>query len=123
MSTTTGTITGFSHDYLEQWNSSARLEYAATHVFLPAQPEGLPSSNYTVENDHWLARAVYAAAHTYSQFIDDTFKPQWDSIVKMLAHLQVSVKSERLDGDHVISQLRGMQSGGTLTMFPQTTIY
>lgn len=105
----------------EQW--SAQLEYAVTHVFLPAHHETLSpaSESYTAENDHHLVRLVCAAAHAYSEIIDDTLKPRWSCIVKMLEHLQASVQyGHDLDQDCVISQLRGMQTGGTLSKILQT---
>ena len=95
------------------------LEYSITHVFLPVN---LPQeSDYTPENDHALALAVCGAAHTYTPRVCGTSEQsQWQSVTKMLDDLQEFVQSEHIDPnrpDHVISQLRGMQTGGTFTIF------
>jgi len=94
--------------------TSSTFQYAVTHVFLPVR---LPKhSDYTLENDLALARAVCAAAHAYSAHVcGASDQTQWVRITKMLDNLQASAKSERLDEDQVISQLRGMQTGGTPT--------
>ena len=98
-------------------NSPTSLGYVVTHVFLPIQP---PDENdYTPENDHSLARAVWAAAHAYDTHVCGTSEQaQWHRITRMLDNLQVVVRSEHLDKDHVVSQLREMQTGGTLAGFP-----
>ena len=87
------------------------LNYAVTHVFLPVEVP--KESDYTVQNDLSLARAVCTAAHAYTTHIDDTLRPQWQAITKMLDNLQASVQSAHLAKDEVISQLGSMQSGGT----------
>ena len=90
------------------------LNYVATHVFLPVQP---PDRNdYTQEKSHSLARVVCAAAHAYCTHIFGTSEQaQWYRITRMLEKLQASVQSEHVDMDCVISQLRGIQVGGTFT--------
>ena len=92
-------------------HTSESLEYAVTHVFLPVK---FPQNNdYTLEKDHSLARAVCAAAHAYGTHVCGTSEQtQWHRISKMLDNLQAAVQSEHMDNDHVISQLRGMQTGG-----------
>ncbi|KAG6379682.1 hypothetical protein JVT61DRAFT_10204 [Boletus reticuloceps] len=97
-------------------HTSGPLEYTVTHVFLPVE---LPDADdYTPGNNHSLARAVCAAAHTYDTHILGTSEQDhWHRIIKTLDNLQASVESEDIDGDHVISQLRGMQAGGTFTGF------
>ena len=89
------------------------LCYAVTHVFLPVE---LPDeSDYTLANDHSLARAVYAAAHAYDTYVCGTSEPeqaQWHHITTMLDNLQASVQSEPMNNDHVIVQLREMQTEG-----------
>ena len=96
------------------------LEYAVTHVFLPVK---LPyESDYTLENEHSLARAVCAAAHDYGTHVCRASEQiQWHRITKMLDNLQASFQSADSDmnSDHVVSQLRGMQTGGTLPGSPQ----
>ena len=89
-------------------------DYVATHVFLPVH---LPEWNdYDAGKDHSLARAVCAASHAYSAHMDGTSEQtRWHRITKMLDNLQASVKSKYLDKGHVISQLREMRTGGTLT--------
>ena len=87
------------------------MRYVVTHVFLPVE---LPDeSDYTLENDHSLARAVCAAAHAYNgTHVSGTFEQaQWHRITRMLDNLQASVQSEPMDHHHVIAQLRGMQTG------------
>lgn len=95
----------------------SKYKYALTHVFLPVE---LPNQNdYALDKDHSLARAVCPAAHAYiiSPHIYGTSQEaQWHHITKMLDNLQVSVQSEHLDNDHIISQLRGMQPGGMFTV-------
>lgn len=87
------------------------LDYAITHVFLPVN---LPNDNdYSLENELSLSRAVCAAAHVYISY---TAEPQWYRISRMLDNLQASIESEHLDDGHIISQLRGMQTGGTVTL-------
>ena len=94
-------------------HTSASLNYVVTHVFLPVE---LPEENdYSPDNDHSLARAVSAAAHAYCTHVCGiSEQAQWHHIARMLENLRVSVQLEHMDSDHVISQLRGMQSGGTL---------
>ena len=92
------------------------LNYVVTHVMFPI--EGPRYSYYTIGNDLALARAVCTAAHAYTTHIDDSLKPQWHSVVKMLDNLQASVRFEHLDKDNIISQLGSMQSGGMLSGSP-----
>ena len=94
------------------------LEYAVTHVFLPGKlPE---ESDYTLENEHSLARAVCAAAHAYGTHVCGTSEQaHWDHITKMLDNLQASFQSAYMDIDQVVSQLQRMQTGGTLAGSPQ----
>ncbi|KAF8121894.1 hypothetical protein EV363DRAFT_1559057 [Boletus edulis] len=94
-------------------HTSGSLEYTITHVFLPVE---LPDADdYTPGNNHSLARAVCAAAHAYDTHILGTSEQDhWHRIIKTLDNLQASVQSEDIDGDHVISQLRGMQAGDIL---------
>ena len=87
------------------------LSYVATHVFFP--PTVPRESDYTIQNDLALARAVCTAAHAYTTHIDDPLRPQWQSIENMLIHLQASVQFEHLNKDNVLAQLWSMQSGGT----------
>ena len=93
------------------------FDYAVTHVFLPVK---LPiHSDYTPKNGHSLTRAVCAAAHDYGAHVCGTSEQaQWHRITKMLDSLQAFVQSEHMDRDHVISQLQGMQTGGTFTGSP-----
>ena len=92
--------------------------HAVTHVFLPVQlPE---KDDCTLENEHSLARAVCVAAHDYGTHVCGTSEQaQWNRITKMLDNLQASIQSKHMDKDHVISQLRGMQTGGTFAGSPQ----
>lgn len=94
------------------------LNYVITHVFFP--PVVPEKSDYTSKNEFSLARAVCTAAHAYSARTEDTLRPQWHPIAKMLDNLQASVQSGLLDKGKVISQLSGMQSGGTRSNSPQT---
>ena len=97
--------------------TSAPLEYAVTHVFLPVRPP--TKSDYTPENNHSLASAVCAAAHAYSTHLSGTSEQaQWLRITKMLDNLQAAVHSGHMDHELVISQLRGMQTGGEFREFP-----
>ena len=97
--------------------TSAQLQYVVTHVFLPVR---LPvDSDYTPENYHSLASAVCAAAHAYSTHLSGTSEQaQWLRITKMLDNLRASVQSEHMGHDLVISQLRGMQTGGKFRQCP-----
>ncbi|KAF8554924.1 hypothetical protein OG21DRAFT_1484286 [Imleria badia] len=97
-------------------HTSTSLCYAVTHVFLPVQ---LPNrSDYTPENNLSLARAVCAAAHAYGTYVCGTSEQaQWHRITRMLDNLQASVRSEHMDDGHVISQLRGMETGDILVFF------
>ena len=105
--TTTNTPVITSHD---------TLKYLVTHVFLPVYPPD--KSDYTPENDHSLARAVCTAAHVYATHVCGTSEQaQWCRIAKMLDNLQACVQSEHTDDANVISQLRGMQTGGTFANF------
>jgi hypothetical protein len=92
--------------------------HIVTHVFLPVQP---PDANdNTPENSHSLACAVCATAHGHNTHVCGTSEQaQWNRITTMLDNLQASVQSAHMDNDHVISQLRGMETGGTLTGSPQ----
>lgn len=86
------------------------LNYVATHVFFPMHvPEG---SDYTIQNDLALARAVCTAAHAYTSHINNTLMSQWHTIAKMLDNLLDSVRSGQLSRDVVVSQLGSMQPGG-----------
>ena len=88
------------------------MRYTVTHVFLPITPEAPP---YDSEGDHRLVCAVCAVARAYSEIIDDTLKPQWRGITKMLDNLEASIRPGRLDTeDHVTSLLWGMRTGGVL---------
>ena len=88
------------------------LNYVATHVFFP--PVVLRKSDFTIQNDLALARAVCTSAHAYTTHIDDSSSPQWQSIVNMLDNLRASVQFEHLDKGSVLAQLASMHSGGTL---------
>ena len=98
-------------------HTSTSLNYAVTHVFLPVH---LPDGNdCTLENDRSLAHAVCSAAHAYGTHVYGTSEQaQWHRITKMLDNLQTSVQSEHMDNGHVISQLRGMQTGCTFAGSP-----
>jgi hypothetical protein len=99
-------------------HTSTSLCYVVTHVFLPVRPPR--ETDYTPENSHSLARAVCAAAHAYGTHVCGiSEQAQWNGITKMLDNLQASVQSEHMDNDHVISQLRGMETGGTFAGSPQ----
>ena len=88
------------------------LRYAVTHVFLPVEPPD--ETDDTPENNHSLARAVCAAAHAYTTYVcGTTEQAQWHRITKMLDNLQAFVQSKHVDTDHVVSQLQGMETGGT----------
>jgi hypothetical protein len=95
-----------------QTTNSPAFVHIVTHVFLPVQ---LPDANdNTPENSLSLARAVGAAAHAYGTDVCGTSEQaQWNRITKMLDNLQATVPSEHTDTDHVISQLRRMETGGT----------
>ena len=88
------------------------LNYVVTHVFFPVVVP--KKSDFTIQNDLALARAVCTAAHAYTTHIDDSSRPQWQSIAKMLDNLRASVQFEHLDKGSVLAQLGSMQSGGTL---------
>lgn len=89
------------------------LNYVVTHVFFPVE---IPKeSDYTIQNDLSLARAVCTAAHAYITHIDDSIKPQWHAITKALDNLQTSVHFERLDKANTVSQLGNMRPGGKLS--------
>ncbi|KAG6379639.1 hypothetical protein JVT61DRAFT_10157 [Boletus reticuloceps] len=91
-------------------HTSESLEYAVTHVFLPVEPP--EADDYTPENSHSLARAVCAAAHAFGTHVRGiSEQDHWHRIIKTLDNLQASVQSEDIDGDHAISQLRGMRAG------------
>ena len=93
------------------------LRYAVTHVFLPVN---LVYNDYTLEDEHSLARAVCAAAHAYGTHVHGTSeRAHWHRITKMLDNLQASFQSAYMDSEHVVSQLRGMQTGGTSAVSPQ----
>ena len=94
------------------------LNYVATHVFFP--PTVPRDSDFTILNDLALARAVCTAAHAYTTHIDDSSRPQWQSIINMLDNLRASVQFEHLDKGNVLAQLGSMQSGGTL--FPSLLV-
>ena len=94
------------------------LNYVATHVFFP--PVVPRKSDFTIQNDLALARAVCTAAHAYTTHIDDDSRPQWQSIVHMLDNLRASVQLEHLDKGNVLAQLGSMRSGGAL--FPSMLV-
>ena len=95
---------------------SNELEYAVTHVFLPFMLTAPPD-----ENDHFLVCVVCAVARAFSEVIDDTLKPQWRCITKMLENLEASIRPGRLDTEgHVMSLLCEMQTEGTLLISLQT---
>ena len=102
-----------SADDPHQMTNSPAFIHILTHVFLPVQ---LPDENdNTPENNYLLARAVCAAARAYGTHVPGTSEqPQWNHITKMLDNLQASVQSN----GYVISQLRGMQTGGTFAGSP-----
>ena len=112
------TSTSDDSDIGVSFDDTSTPNYIVTHVFLPVQ---LPlDHDNTPENNHSLARAVCAAAHAYGTHLCGTSEQaQWHRITKMLDNLQASVQSEHMDNDHVISQLRGMQTGGTFARSPQ----
>ena len=99
-------------------DTSMTFNYAVTHVFLPVN---LPrSSDYTPENEYSLARAVCAAAHDYGNHVRGTSEQaHWHRITKMLDSLQASFQSGHMVNDQVVSQLQGMQTGGTSAGSPQ----
>ena len=90
------------------------LRYSVTHVFLPVNPPN--KTDCTLKNRHSLARAVCVAAHAYATYVDgSTEQAQWHRIAKMLHNLQAYVQSEHAKTEHVVSQLRGMETGGMLS--------
>jgi hypothetical protein len=98
--------------------TSTPFNYVVTHVFLPVQPPY--KDDYTLENEHSLARTVCAAAHAYGSHLYETSeKDQWNRIRSMLDNLQASVQLEHMDNVHVISRLREMQTGGAFAGFPR----
>ena len=100
-------------------HTSESLYYAVNHVFLPVH---LDFSDYinTPENRHSLARPVCAAAHAYSPYVcGATEQAQWHRTTKMLDNLQAYVQSEHENPDRVISQLRGIETGGMLSSYLQ----
>ena len=100
------------------YHTFTTFDYLVTHVFLPVRR--LEVNHYTLENEHSLTRAVCAATHGYGANVCGTSEQaQWHRITKMLDSLQATVQSEHKDKDQVISQLRGMQTGGTFTGSPQ----
>lgn len=82
-------------------------------MFLPAQPRD--GNDYTPEIDYSLVRTVCAAAHAYAgtHVCGASEQAQWHRLTKMLDNLQSSFLSEHMDSDYIMSQLRGMQTGGT----------
>jgi hypothetical protein len=112
------TTTSSTDDPNLQMTTSPAFVHIVIHVFLPVWP---PDAHYsTPENSHLLAGAVCTVAHAYGTHICGTSEQaQWNRITKMLDNLQASVQSEHMDIDHVISQLRGMETGGTLAGSPQ----
>jgi hypothetical protein len=123
MSTTTIGISGF--DFSD--DNPGILECALTHVFLPCPPPEAKYGGWTrnsiLTGDYLLIRPVCAVARAYSEVIDDTLKPQWHCITKMLDYLEAFILpgdlSIECDSD-VISQLCGMQIGGMLLISLQT---
>jgi hypothetical protein len=98
-------------------HTSTSLRYVVSHVFLPVR---LDSNHYPLWGEHSLARAVCAIAHAYGTHVSGTAEQaQWNRITKMLDNLQASVQSEHMDSGRVISQLRGMETGGMLAGSPQ----
>ena len=95
------------------------LDYVVTHVMFPVEVPD--ESDDTIKNDRALVRAVRTAAHAYTTHIDDSLKPQWRSIVKMLGNLKASVRFWYLDKDSIISQLGSMQTGGMLSGSPSAS--
>lgn len=88
------------------------LKYIITHVFCPL---GLPDSNdYSVRNDHCLAKAIATAARLCSDYVDQANLPQWHSISRMLGNLQTVTQSQSLDTLQTISQFTSMEVGGEL---------
>ncbi|KAF8546631.1 hypothetical protein OG21DRAFT_1501910 [Imleria badia] len=100
----------------DEIDSTRQLNYAVTHVFLPAE---LPhSDDYTLQNDLSLARTAWVVAQVYSSTDGyGTSEPQWPRITMMLENLQASIQSEHLGTGHVISQLGEMQTGDILVFF------
>lgn len=98
-------VDGFSND--------PGLQYIVTHVFVPAQPGTFWHNVAEVKltNDRSLVHAACAATHTYGEIIDDTLKPQWHRIEKMLYNLEAFNDDLPKPGD-LIFQLRGMHTGG-----------
>ena len=92
--------------------SSARLECAFTHVFLPFPLEAQHQDRASVD-DHLLIRPLCDTARGYSEVIDDTLKPQWGRIAKMLDNWDASISSGCSSSRH-LSQLYRMETGGTL---------
>ena len=112
------TSTSDDSDIGVSFDDTSTPNYIVTHVFLPVQ---LPLyHDNTPENNHSLARAVCGAAHAYGTHVGGTSEQaQWHHITRMLDNLQGTVRSEHMDNDHVISQLREMHTGGTFAGSPQ----
>ena len=87
--------------------------YVVNHVFFPVNPP--EQDDYSEESNCLLVRAVCAAAHAYHELIDSTQRPEWHHITKMLDNLQTIAFSKELVRGHFISQLAGMEVGGTFS--------
>ena len=99
--------------------SPSELEHAVSHVFFLAPQLG--TLRNTAESRHSLARAVWAAAYTHSEIVDDTLKPRWSRITRMLENLPAIVQSEHRERSSVIpNPLDEMGIGGMLLSFLQT---
>ena len=93
-------------------NSCSDLDYNVTHVLLPPQLPDSVNEFGTLQNELSLACTLCDAAHAYIAHVYRTSgQAQWHRITKMLDNLQASAQ----DGGNIISQLREMQTGGTLT--------
>ncbi|KAG6369459.1 hypothetical protein JVT61DRAFT_14829 [Boletus reticuloceps] len=91
------------------------LEYIITHVFCPPRLPG--AVDHSSSNDRALIKAVVDAAHAYTPVVAIAGQSEWYFIEKMLEKLGVTVKSARLDRNHIVSQLSAMQHGDVLVFF------
>jgi hypothetical protein len=88
------------------------LKYIITHVFCPLE---LPDTNdFSIGNDHYLAKAIATAARLCSDYLDHANLSQWHSISRMLENLQAITQSQSLDTLKTISQFTSMDVGGEL---------
>ena len=101
-------------------NSYSSFEYVLNQVFFPVYYD--PTNDNSRKGNIALACAAHAAARAFNEYIDNVHRPDWLRITRMLESLQGLIKSadgrlhfglwDLVDSDSVISQLRGMRTGG-----------